>query len=173
MKKLLIFLLAILPLTLFAQEHIQFLGHYIDEPNFVQTLISEGKVKINKWGIYESKIEGYDSFIVFNGERKINSITFTQPRSNKWETLKKTKKGEKMADIKPLVKEMKYWVKDGELVINTLIATGSRENLSADLLSRYVSEKIDNINKDSFVSIKREEMYLLKNNKYVPLCKAL
>ena len=83
MKKLLIFLLAILPLTLFAQEHIQFLGHYIDEPNFVQTLISEGKVKINKWGIYESKIEGYDSFIVFNGERKINSITFTQPRSNK------------------------------------------------------------------------------------------
>ena len=88
MKKLLIFLLAILPLTLFAQEHIQFLGHYIDEPNFVQTLISEGKVKINKWGSYESKIEGYDSFIVFNGERKINSITFTQPRSNKWETLK-------------------------------------------------------------------------------------
>ena len=93
--------------------------------------------------------------------------------ADKWETLKKTKKGEKMADIKPLVKEMKYWVKDGELVINTLIATGSRENLSADLLSRYVSEKIDNINKDSFVSIKREEMYLLKNNKYVPLCKAL
>ena len=41
-----------------------------------------------------------------------------------------------MADIKPLVKELKYWVKDGELVINALIATGSRENLSADLLAR-------------------------------------
>ena len=92
---------------------------------------------------------------------------------NAWETLKKSKKGEKMADIKPLVKELKYWVKDGELVINALIATGSRENLSADLLARFITSKIENVNTESFVSVKREEMYVLKDNKYVPLFKAL
>ena len=104
-----------------------------------------------------------------NVEEKMASLL----NENAWETLKKSKKGEKMADIKPLVKELKYWVKDGELVINALIATGSRENLSADLLAKFITSKIENVNTESFVSIKREEMYVLKNNKYVPLFKAL
>ena len=104
-----------------------------------------------------------------NVEEKMASLL----NENAWETLKKSKKGEKMADIKPLVKELKYWVKDGELVINALIATGSRENLSADLLARFITSKIENVNTESFVSVKREEMYVLKNNKYVPLFKAL
>ena len=104
-----------------------------------------------------------------NVEEKMASLL----NENAWETLKKSKKGEKMADIKPLVKEFKYWVKDGELVINALIATGSRENLSADLLAKFITSKIENVNTESFVNIKREEMYVLKNNKYVPLFKAL
>ena len=104
-----------------------------------------------------------------NVEEKMTSLL----NENAWETLKKSKKGEKMADIKPLVKELKYWVKDGELVINALIATGSRENLSADLLAKFITSKIENVNTESFVNIKREEMYVLKNNKYVPLFKAL
>ena len=104
-----------------------------------------------------------------NVEEKMASLL----NENAWETLKKSKKGEKIAYIKPLVKELKYWVKDGELVINALIATGSRENLSADLLARFITSKIENVNTESFVSIKREEMYVLKNNKYVPLFKAL
>ena len=104
-----------------------------------------------------------------NVEEKMASLL----NENAWETLKKSKKGEKMADIMPLVKELKYWVKDGELVINALIATGSRENLSADLLAKFITSKIENVNTESFVNIKREEMYVLKNNKYVPLFKAL
>lgn len=104
-----------------------------------------------------------------NVEEKMKALL----NESTWETLKKSKKGEKLADIKPLVKELKYWVKDNELVINALIATGSRENLSADLLARYITSKVDNINEESFVNIKREEMYVLKNNKYVPLYKAL
>ena len=104
-----------------------------------------------------------------NVEEKMASLL----NENAWETLKKSKKGEKMADIKPLVKELKYWVKDGELVINALIATGSRENLSADLLAKFITSKIENVNTESFVNIKREEMYVIKNNKYVPLFNAL
>ena len=106
-------------------------------------------------------------------EEKVEEKMASLLNENAWETLKKSKKGEKMADIKPLVKELKYWVKDGELVINALIATGSRENLSADLLAKFITSKIENVNKESFVNIKREEMYVLKNNKYVPLFKAL
>ena len=106
-------------------------------------------------------------------EEKVEEKMASLLNENAWETLKKSKKGEKMADIKPLVKELKSWVKDGELVINALIATGSRENLSADLLARFITSKIENVNTESFVSVKREEMYVLKDNKYVPLFKAL
>lgn len=106
-------------------------------------------------------------------EEKVEEKMASLLNENAWETLKKSKKGEKMSDIKPLVKELKYWVKDGELVINALIATGSRENLSADLLARFITSKIENVNTESFVSVKREEMYVLKDNKYVPLFKAL
>ena len=106
-------------------------------------------------------------------EEKVEEKMASLLNENAWETLKKSKKGEKMADIKPLVKEFKYWGKDGELVINALIATGSRENLSADLLARFITSKIENVNVESFVSVKREEMYVLKDNKYVPLFKAL
>ena len=62
---------------------------------------------------------------------------------------------------------------NNELILNTLIATGSRENLSADLLVTYLKGKISEVNMDSFVNIKREEMYILKNNKYIPLYKGI
>ncbi|MEG0297104.1 MAG: TIGR03936 family radical SAM-associated protein [Clostridium sp.] len=90
-----------------------------------------------------------------------------------WNTIKKSKKGEKEANIKPLVHEYKYWVKDGYLIVNALIASGSREHLSPDLVARYTKEFVDNINAEAFVDIKREEMYLLKDDQFMPLCKAL
>ena len=90
---------------------------------------------------------------------------------SEWVTLKKTKKGEKEADIKPLVKDIKYWTKDNYLLVNALIACGSRENLSADLLARYIKEKTTSANEEAFVEIKREEMFAIKNDKLVPLYK--
>ena len=115
----------------------------------------------------------YTIKVKLNSEESVSDKLNTVLSENDWDIIKKSKKGEKEVNIKPFVKEFKYWVKDGVLVINTLIATGSRENLSADLLVTYLSNKIDNINKDAFVNIKREEMYILKNNKYVPLYKGI
>lgn len=115
----------------------------------------------------------YTIKLKLDSEDKVTEQIIDTLNETKWEIIKKSKKGEKLTDIKPLVKEFKYWIKDGELILNTLIATGSRENLSADLLVTYLKEKVENINKDSFVNIKREEMYILKNNKYVPLYKAI
>lgn len=115
----------------------------------------------------------YTIKVRLNGDSKVEEEMMKTLNESKWEIVKKTKKGEKLTDIKPLVKEFKYWIKDNELVLNTLIATGSRENLSADLLVTYLKGKISEINLDSFVNIKREEMYILKNNKYVPLYKGI
>ena len=115
----------------------------------------------------------YTIKVKLNGTSKVEEEMGKTLNESKWEIVKKTKKGEKLTDIKPLVKEFKYWVKDNELILNTLIATGSRENLSADLLVTYLKGKVSEINPDSFVNIKREEMYILKNNKYVPLYKGI
>lgn len=111
--------------------------------------------------------------VKLNGTSKVEEEMTATLNEETWEIVKKTKKGEKLTDIKPLVKEIKYWVKDNELVINALIATGSRENLSADLLITYLKGKVSEINLESFVNIKREEMYILQNNKYVPLYKGI
>ena len=106
-------------------------------------------------------------------EEGITEAVNAMLNENEFNIVKKTKKGEKETDIKPLIKEFKYWVKDNELILNVLIATGSRENLSADLLVTYVKSKVSGINEDAFVNIKREEMYILKNNKLIPLYKGI
>lgn len=86
-----------------------------------------------------------------------------------WEILKKTKSGEKEVDIKPLVKELKNYMEDGRLVVEALLSCGSRENLSAGLLSDFIKAHVKGINQDAFVDIKRLEMYALKDERFVPL----
>ncbi|GAB6169308.1 TIGR03936 family radical SAM-associated protein [Clostridium carnis] len=94
-------------------------------------------------------------------------------KENEWNTIKKSKKGEKEVNLRSLIKEMKYWVKDDELILNLLVASGSREHLSPDLVASFIKSKIDTIVGDAFVDIKREEMYLLKDSNYVPLYKCI
>jgi len=86
-----------------------------------------------------------------------------------WNIVKKTKSGEKMVNIKPLVYEFDYTVNDSIFKIATLIACGSRDNLSARLLADYMSENIEFINKETFVDITREELYATKDEKLVTL----
>jgi len=83
--------------------------------------------------------------------------------------LKKTKSGEKEVDIKPLIKEISYSTETNRVVLNTLLACGSRENLSASLLSDYIKEKVESIEEDSFVDIERIDMYAYKEKKILPL----
>ena len=90
-----------------------------------------------------------------------------------WNTIKKSKKGEREVNLRTLVKEFSFWIKDEFLVLNVLISTGSREHLSADLLVSYIQEKTSNALLDAFVNIKREEMYFYKNEKLVPLYKCI
>ena len=88
-----------------------------------------------------------------------------------WNIVKKSKSGEKEVDIKPLIRELKYSVDESKIKVDTVIACGSRENLSPTLLSEFIKMNIDEINKDAFVDIERIEMYGLQDKKLVPLYK--
>ncbi len=106
---------------------------------------------------------------VSNLEKEINKLLEVK----EWNIIKKSKKGEKEVNIRPLVKEFSFWIKDEALILNVVISTGSREHLSADLLVQYIQEKTSNALVDSFVNIKREEMYFYKKDKLVPLHKCI
>src|SRR5471030_813123 len=90
-----------------------------------------------------------------------------------WNTIKKSKKGEREVDLKMLIHEFTFWIEGDFLVLNVLISTGSREHLSADLLVQYIQEKTSNVLLDTFINIKREEMYFYKDEELVPLYKCI
>lgn len=106
---------------------------------------------------------------VSNLEKEMNELISKE----EWNTIKKSKKGEREVNLKSLIKEFKFWVKDEALLLNVLISTGSREHLSADLLVKYIQENTSNALIDSFVAVKREEMYFYKGDKLVPLYKCV
>lgn len=90
-----------------------------------------------------------------------------------WNTIKRSKNGEKEVDIKPLIKNFVYNETAAGLELNVLIACGSKENLSADLLASYIKNNTDNFKADAFVDIEREEMFIIKNNNFIPLYKCI
>lgn len=90
-----------------------------------------------------------------------------------WTTIKKSKKGEKEVNLKTMIKEMKFWENEGSLILNILISSGSREHLSPDLVAEFIKSNIEDIIEDTFVDIKREEMYVLKDEKYLPIYKCV
>ena len=95
----------------------------------------------------------------------------TLEENKEWITIKKSKKGEKEVNLRTMIKEMKYWTNENELVLNILISSGSREHLSPDLVASYIKSNIPEIVEDAFIDIKREEMYVCSNNKYIPIYK--
>ncbi|MCR3758227.1 TIGR03936 family radical SAM-associated protein [Clostridium felsineum] len=90
-------------------------------------------------------------------------------KSEDWSILKKTKKSEKIVNIKGMVKKISYKIKENTLEVETLIAAGSRENLSPDLLCEYIKTHTSEVLENVFSDIKRVEMYALKNKKLVEL----
>ncbi|GAA0084241.1 TIGR03936 family radical SAM-associated protein [Clostridium sp. CTA-7] len=92
---------------------------------------------------------------------------------SEWNTIKKSKKGEREVNLKTMIKDMKHWISNNELILNVVISSGSREHLSPDLLAEYIKSNISEIIEDAFVDIKREEMYVLDNNKYMPIYKCI
>lgn len=88
-------------------------------------------------------------------------------KQNEWQTVKKSKSGEKLIDIKDLVKDFKYDVLKDKLIINCTICCGSKKNLSADFLAQFIKSNTSRALKDSFVDIVREELYVEDSNKII------
>jgi uncharacterized protein (DUF2344 family) len=58
----------------------------------------------------------YTIKIKLNSEDGVTEAMDSMLNAKEFNIVKKTKKGEKETDIKPLSKELKYWVKDNELI---------------------------------------------------------
>ena len=98
-------------------------------------------------------------------ENEINELL----KSDNWTTLKKSKKSERLVNIKPFVFDFKFWIKDNYLVLNTLLRSGSKEHLAADVLINFIKENTSEVDNEAFVDVKREEMYYYKGEKLEPL----
>jgi radical SAM-linked protein len=88
---------------------------------------------------------------------------------DKWIINRKTKTKEEEIDIRPMVHSFKYSINNNVLVLKVLLSCGSRENLSADLFKSYIVQNTTNYDMNSFVDIKREEMYAILDKKFIPL----
>lgn len=112
----------------------------------------------------------YTIKIKCNNEKKAVEEIDQLVKSDNWEILKKTKKSEKIVNIKHSIKEFKYWSKDERIVVNIICSCGSRENLSSKLVAEYLVKNCESLIEDSFIDITREEMYAYVNDKTIPLC---
>lgn len=86
-----------------------------------------------------------------------------------WNMLKKTKTSEKEIDIKPLVKKIGYKAAGAVLNITAVVACGSRENLSFELLCDFFKKYSSSADMNAFTDIERKELYAISGNEYVPL----
>lgn len=111
----------------------------------------------------------YKIKIKYKNLEKLEEEIENLSKLSKWNIVKKTKSSEKEVDIKPLVKTFKTALEDNYLVISALVSCGSRENLSADLLTQFIKNNTSNVDEEAFTDIKREELFGLKGKKLVPL----
>ena len=113
----------------------------------------------------------YSINIKYNDTTSLNDEINKILKEKEWITIKIGKNGEKSVDIKPMLKDFKYEILDKGLKINVLTACGSRENLSASLVAKYIQENTTSAVSQAFVDVKREEMYVYSQNELVPLYK--
>lgn len=109
-----------------------------------------------------SIVAGADYFVYTDTISKDMVESFyEQPTIN---VLKKTKRSEKIVDIKPMIYEMQY--KENGIFMK--VAQGSVANLKPDLVMKALSEFAD-ISLPAFVQYERLDMYCTENDKLVSL----
>lgn len=94
-------------------------------------------------------------------------------KTDEWNIIKKGKKGEKQVNIKPLLINFNTTVDSNVLYIDTLVQCGSKSNLSAQLLSKFIQNNTTGADEEAFVDIERIEMYTYVKEKMIPLYKMM
>ncbi len=133
----------------------------------VKVIHVEGKKQTQAMAIIDAA--KYTIKLKCTGGEAVKETLNSLCEAEEWNIIKKSKSGEKMVNIKPLVHKFEYGIDSSVLTISALVACGSRNNLSSQLLADYLKENIESINKEMFVDITREEMYGLKDDKLVTL----
>jgi radical SAM-linked protein len=131
------------------------------------------KVEDNKAPQAMAIIDGAKYIMKFkstNSDETLKAIEKLQELDS-WNIVKKSKKGEKEVDIKPLLKQFKLISNSKTLNFEVMVACGSRENLSPNLLGEFIKDNVKAVDKDAFIDTERIDMYAYKNNKLVPLNK--
>jgi radical SAM-linked protein len=111
----------------------------------------------------------YDIIIKYSNIVQLKEELESLKEKADWSILKKSKSGEKIVNIKPMIKHFRYSISEGILCINTIVSCGSRENLSPELLSNFIKNNTANVMNEAFVDIKRKEMYVYNKNKLLPI----
>lgn len=88
---------------------------------------------------------------------------------SEWNIIKKTKKGSKEVNIKPMLHKFQYKIIGDILEIKALLACGSVANLSPKALSDFILDNTNFCLNDSFVEIFRHDMLAAKKGKLVSL----
>lgn len=109
-----------------------------------------------------SIVAGADYFVYFEGLTK--EIVGNFYNQSSIEILKKTKRSEKIVDIKPMIYELRY---ENEGIFMK-VAQGSAANLKPDLVMQALSE-FAGIMLPEFVQYERLDMYCLQDGKLVSL----
>lgn len=109
-----------------------------------------------------SIVAGADYFVHFEGLTKEIVENFYNQSSI--EILKKTKRSEKIVDIKPMIYELRY---ENEGIFMK-VAQGSAANLKPDLVMQALSE-FAGITLPEFIQYERLDMYCLQDGKLISL----
>lgn len=107
----------------------------------------------------------YEIKIKYDDTSKLKEELDALMEVNEFEIVKKSKKGDRVVDIKPFIKTINFEIEDNILKINTLVSCGSAGNLSAELLSEYITTHTSNVSENKYIDILRKEMFTTVNDK--------
>lgn len=111
----------------------------------------------------------YDITIKYIDAAKLASELDSLQQNKNWNIIKKSKSGEKEINILDYLIDFKYSIEDNKLIIKTVTACGSRENLSAELLAKFIVNNTTGADGDAFIDIMRSEMFTKYEGRLIAL----
>lgn len=114
----------------------------------------------------------YSINIKYNDTSSLENDIKALLKKESWETIKKSKTKEANVNIKPMIKKFEYKISGNVLTVETLVPCGSRQNLSPELIAKFIQNNTKGANLDAFVDIKRDEMYASSKKGLIPLYEA-
>ena len=112
---------------------------------------------------YQIRID-YDDSIRF--ENLANFLSSPEILVEKYQHKSNTTK---IIDIKPLIKSFGYIINDNNIIIDTIIRTGSSQNLNPEHFIQGVIKHCDILMENCSINITRTEIYFEKDNAILPI----